>query len=134
MIVARGRFDEVKIEALMREHGAHVEDYRGKRMVVADDQRDTADRVLRSPFMEPGLVAVGSTNAGSDGDRSASAAATIRRRAWRASRGNEELMNLVKTLEAGNVWAVGRFDALTLARQPAAPIVPSEFRPSPGSR
>ncbi len=26
MVLARGRFDETKIEALMREHGAHVED------------------------------------------------------------------------------------------------------------
>ena len=26
MVLARGRFDEAKIEALMREHGAHVED------------------------------------------------------------------------------------------------------------
>src|SRR5690348_7503855 len=30
MVVARGRFNETKIEALMREHGAEVEDYRGK--------------------------------------------------------------------------------------------------------
>ena len=36
MVLARGRFDEVKIEALMREHGAHVEDYKGKRLIVAD--------------------------------------------------------------------------------------------------
>ena len=35
MVLARGRFDEVKIEALMREHGAHVEDYSGKRVHVA---------------------------------------------------------------------------------------------------
>ena len=32
MVLARGRFDEVKIEALMREHGAHVENYSGKRL------------------------------------------------------------------------------------------------------
>src|SRR5499427_7708132 len=36
MVLARGRFDETKIEALMRDHGAHVEMYSGKRMVVAD--------------------------------------------------------------------------------------------------
>ena len=30
MVLARGRFDEVKIEALMREHGAQVEDYNGR--------------------------------------------------------------------------------------------------------
>ena len=36
MVLARGRFDEVKIEALMREHGAHVEDYSGRRLIVGD--------------------------------------------------------------------------------------------------
>src|SRR5882762_8851410 len=36
MVLARGRFDEVKIAALMREHGAHVESYNGKRLIVAD--------------------------------------------------------------------------------------------------
>src|SRR5262249_21162259 len=36
MMLARGRFDEVRIESLMREHGAHVEDYGGKRLIVAD--------------------------------------------------------------------------------------------------
>ena len=39
MVLARGRFDETKIEALMREHGAHVETYNGKRLVVADPTR-----------------------------------------------------------------------------------------------
>src|SRR5262249_25438730 len=32
MVLARGRFDEVRIESLMREHGGHVEEYRGKRL------------------------------------------------------------------------------------------------------
>ena len=36
MVLARGRFDETKIEALMREHGAQVEAYKGKRLIVAD--------------------------------------------------------------------------------------------------
>src|SRR6185503_18165338 len=30
MVLARGRFDETRIESLMREHGAHVEDYKTK--------------------------------------------------------------------------------------------------------
>src|SRR5262249_34976517 len=40
MVLARGRFDEVKIEALMREHGAHVEDYNGSRVIVGDASHD----------------------------------------------------------------------------------------------
>src|SRR5215468_12720664 len=36
LVLARGTFDEVKIEALMREHGAQVENYKGKRLLVGD--------------------------------------------------------------------------------------------------
>src|SRR5206468_5511106 len=58
MVLARGRFDEVRIESLMREHGAHVEDYRGKRIIVADLGQHP--ETFGVAFVEPGLVAVGS--------------------------------------------------------------------------
>ena len=64
MVVARGRFNETKIEALMREHGAQVEDYRGKRLIVADSHlngTEIGDRRFAAAFIEPGLVALGST-------------------------------------------------------------------------
>ena len=35
VVLARGRFNEVKIEALMREHGAQVEVYKDKRVITA---------------------------------------------------------------------------------------------------
>src|SRR6266545_7394004 len=57
MVLARGRFDETKIEALMREHGAHVEDYKTKRMIVADFPPTTPSAFAAS-FVEPGLVAL----------------------------------------------------------------------------
>src|SRR5436853_5116982 len=69
MVLARGRFDEVKIESLMREHGAQVETYGDKRLIVAaDDARADAyvmdhhvPHNFALSFVEPGLVAVGST-------------------------------------------------------------------------
>src|SRR4051812_14335420 len=71
MVLARGRFDETKIEALMREHGAHVETYNGKRLIVADPQDvrqdDSGDKKLHThpslslSFIESGLAAIGST-------------------------------------------------------------------------
>src|SRR4051812_6495990 len=72
MVLARGRFDETKIEALMREHGAHVETYSGKRLIVADPNGfdQNADPDAKTParphgsfslsFMEPGFAAIGS--------------------------------------------------------------------------
>jgi hypothetical protein len=120
MILARGRFDETKIEALMRDHGAHVEQYSGKRLVVADMSRDATigDDVRHHAgsfalsFVEPGFVAFGSTklvqasidlHKGGNNPQTGLVSVT----------GNDELMNLVRSLDGGNVWAVGRFDALT---------------------
>ena len=156
MVLARGRFDEVKIEALMRERGARVETYNGKRLVVADhrnvvalhrnrgadtdpaDPGDT-DVATRTPahtfavsFMEPGLVAIGSTSL----IRSAidlHHAGNNPQKGLESVTGNEELMNLVASIDDGNAWAVGRFDALAShTRLPEA--VPASSPPSRGSR
>jgi hypothetical protein len=111
MVLARGRFDEVKIEALMREHGAQVEDYKGKRLIVVDSPRTDHPGSFAVAFLEPGLAAVGSNaivrtaidlHQGGDNPQTGVASVT----------GNEELMNLVRSLETGNAWAVGRFDSL----------------------
>jgi hypothetical protein len=103
IVLARGQFDQVKIEALMREHGAQVEDYKGARLVVggASDGKPS----LSLAFLEPGLVAVGSH-------------ALIRGAVDLKSGGssiaaNDEMMGLIRDLESGNAWAAGRFDALT---------------------
>jgi hypothetical protein len=110
LVLARGRFDEVRIESLMRDHGAEVEQYRGKRLVVADlGDHPTS---LAVAFIEPGLVGVGSASLvksavdlHQSGDNPQVGLQSVT--------GNEELMNLVRSLDSGNAWAVGRFDALT---------------------
>jgi hypothetical protein len=116
LMLARGRFDEVKIETLMREHGASVESYKGKRLIAAPDAAasgpsgapDGSGSTGRPPlalaFIEPGLAAVGS--------------ASLVRQAIDLHGGgtsitaNREMMDLVGSLEDGNLWAVGRFDVL----------------------
>jgi hypothetical protein len=113
MVLARGRFNETKIESLMREHGADVEEYRGKRLIVGehDNPADGTNRQFAAAFLEPGLVALGSARLVRSaidlhqiGDNPQAGLQSVT--------GNEELMNLIKSLENGNVWAVGRFDAL----------------------
>jgi hypothetical protein len=119
LVLARGRFDAVKIEALMREHGGRVEDYRGVRVIVADRSANTQadpsapDDPAATPrsrqshsvaFVEPGLVAVGHS--------------TLVRSAIDHKNGgdsvalNEEMMKFVRALERDSAWVVGRFDAL----------------------
>ena len=119
LVLARGRFDEVKIEALMREHGAEIELYKTKRMIVvthgidgAIDDRRYPSQSFAVSFVEPGFVALGyaslvrsaiDLHQGGNNPQAGLSSVT----------GNEELMALVRSLDSGNVWAVGRFDALT---------------------
>jgi hypothetical protein len=114
MILARGRFDETKIEALMRDHGSQVEDYRGKRLIVAEfHEAERGKNSFALSFVEPGFAAFGSTrlvrsaiDLHQTGDNPQSGVQSVV--------GNDELMKLVHSLDSGNnAWAVGRFDALT---------------------
>jgi hypothetical protein len=104
-VVARGRFDDVRLEGLAREHGAQRQDYRGKRLLVLDvathDQAHTG--VLA--FLEPGLVAIG--------DLAAVQRAIDARMTAQSVTTNNEMMDLVNDIErTNNAWAVGRFDVL----------------------
>jgi hypothetical protein len=105
MVLASGRFDVVKLEALAREHGGEVEQYNGKRLItrVADDN-EHGGRSMTVAFMSPGVVGLGDTE-------------HIKRAIDRVSSGtnilaNKELMGLVDDIDDNNAWAVGRFDAL----------------------
>jgi hypothetical protein len=124
MVIATGRFDETTIESLMRAHGAQVEAYKGKRLLIASERtihqhldatdagsaNDTrpeanSNNSFALAFVKPGVVAVGG--------------ALLVRHAVDLENGgdnittNEDVMNLVRSLDSGNnAWALGRFDAL----------------------
>jgi hypothetical protein len=140
VVLARGTFDDVKIEALMREHGAKVENYKGKRLIVADHfaprlpSNDSNDSTLGPrvvppqdsqgfslAFMEPGLVAVGSTTL-------VQHAVDLQVGGGASAATNEELVSHVRALEGGNVWAVGRMDVLR-ARARLPEIVANQLPP-----
>jgi hypothetical protein len=102
MVLASGRFDVVKLEALAREHGGQVEEYKGKRLVTrAADKPD--GHSITVGFMAPGLVAVGDTGNVKRAIDGVGAGSIL---------GNAEIMALVRDLDARDAWAVGRFDAL----------------------
>jgi hypothetical protein len=109
LVVARGRFNDTQLEGLIREHGGTVEDYKGKRLIVAttnghgDMPVQTGSITLA--FLEPGLVAIG--------DSSAVKTAIDAQLAAHSITSNNEMMELVQDIgQNNNAWAVGRFDIL----------------------
>lgn len=107
LILARGRFQAARLEALALEHGATVGDYQGKRLITHHDKdnvNDIAADDMAVGFVESDLIAFGSVN---------SVRASID--AHRENRNvvsNNEMMRLVNELDNANAWAVGRFDAI----------------------
>jgi hypothetical protein len=117
LLIARGRFNEVKIEGLMRDQGAQVEQYRGKRLIFVKDQ--THDAAVA--FVETGLVLFGDGTAVRHAiDTKAGAAANIT--------GNKEFMNLVGDVDEGTAWTVAKFDALA-GRTPLPADVTNQLPP-----
>jgi hypothetical protein len=129
LVVARGRFNDTQLEGLIREHGGAVEDYKGKRLVMApshdaaeaagqdvevgvDGQVQNHLRAMhRRPanltlaFLEPGLIAFG--------DGAAVKTAIDAQLTSHSVTSNNEMMDLVGDIGAtNNAWAVGRFDVL----------------------
>ena len=148
LVLARGLFDDAKIEALMRAHGAHVQDYKGKRLITVDhfgstdlnnfnpanrsddhsaDRLDNADKrpgnnsTFTLAFVEPGLVALGSTSL-------VQHAIDLHTGGGESAATNEELVSHVRALNGGNAWVVGRMDVLR-ARAQLPEIVASQLPP-----
>ena len=109
LVVARGRFDEARIEALIREQGGQVEEYRNERLFIVS----AGDEPFGVSFVESGVVAIGTVAAVRRAiDTKATRGASVT--------GNEELMAQVRGMDQGNAWAVGRFDTLAGNRLPEA--------------
>jgi hypothetical protein len=109
LILARGRFDSGRIEALAIQHGGKVEQYKGKRLVMAvpdaEHQGPTHGPGMAMAFLAPGLVALG----GADMlrlavDRGNGAGSVL---------ANADMMKHVADMDNPSMWAVGRFDALS---------------------
>jgi hypothetical protein len=104
LVLARGRFDPVRLEGFARQEGGVVEDYKGVRLITHEN--------FGVAFVEPGVVALGVPAAVRRAiDTKLAGSGNIT--------GNDELMQLVKQVNGGTVWGVARLDALTGSRIPA---------------
>ncbi|MEW5982411.1 MAG: hypothetical protein AB1806_08570 [Acidobacteriota bacterium] len=117
LVIARGRFDQGRLEALAVEHGGKVTEYRGKRMVMAPVDRHRERAAAEAPefalaFVEPGLMAMGSLPAVQQALETGAAGRNVT--------DNAEMMKFVAEMQSESMWAVGRFDAVRAeARLPA---------------
>jgi len=134
LILARGLFDSTKIEALMREHGAQVQDYKGKRLIVVEhfghelfghnapsNVPPAEDSNLALTFVEPGLAAFGATGL-------VQHAIDLHATGGGSAATNDDLVAHIRGLEGGNVWVVGRLDVLR-ERAKLPEIVASQIPP-----
>ena len=101
LLIAHGRFDAVRIEGLMRQQGAQVDQYRGKRVVAI--KNDANDAALT--FAGPGLLLFGA------GD-SVRAALDAKAGAAQGIGANTEFMALVNDVDEGTAWSVAKFDSV----------------------
>jgi hypothetical protein len=120
VVLIRGRFDAAKIEGLVTAHGATMETYKGKRLMVAGTMPNhdaVANRgdashfeMLHSTgalgFVEPGVLALG--------DSAAIKRAIDAHESGENVTKNADLMKLINDLKNGsNAWVAGRFDAVS---------------------
>jgi hypothetical protein len=116
LVLARGRFDEGRIEALATAHGGKVEQYKGKKLLTGfvdkdlhgeGDEAGNAGRhasKMAFSFIERDLVAMGTADMLRQAIDTAGAGSGVQ--------GNADLMRLVGEMDNGSMWAVGRFDSL----------------------
>ena len=115
LILARGRFEQSRLEALAIEHGGKVEDYQGKRLLTHTADSGESDMALG--FIDVDLVAMGNYQ---------SVKRAIDAGAGNNIMSNNDLMRQINDLDASNVWAVGRFDALANTGQ-LPPVLQSQL-------
>jgi hypothetical protein len=113
LILARGRFEQSRLEALALEHGGQAEEYNGKRLLIHRNDNGHTDMAIG--FLEADLIALGGYDAvkqSIDANGGRNIVST-----------NGDIMRQIGELDAANAWAVGRFDAIANSAQ-----VPSEIQ------
>ena len=111
LVLARGRFDQPRIEASFLSKGGTTSEHAGVKTVTADD--------LAVAFIRPGLLAVGSPAAIQLAlDARTSDTGTIKQ--------NADMTRLMGRVEGAHTWTVAQFDVLQ-GRAPLPPDVVSQL-------
>ncbi len=134
LVVARGRFDMIKLEGLALEHGGTVEEYGGKHLVSvthnaelpAPDGTQTLKPIHPSmtiAFLERAVPGGASATLIAFGESATVKHAIDAQSQAQSLNSNDEITELVNDIErSNNAWAVGRLDVLTSHAQLPAQV------------
>jgi hypothetical protein len=115
VVLVRGRFNNNQIELVAQQHGAQIEDYKGKRVIVMHEPADGAGADAATggvAFIEPGLLALGEISGIKRAIDTAAANTGVMKSA--------DMMRFVSDIDNNSdAWIVGRFDAI--AQNPSLP-------------
>ena len=110
VVIVHGRFDTGRIEAMATQHGATVEDYKGRRLLSlkTNDMAEQGEPVAATvAFLEGGALALGEASAVKKAIDTVVSGNDVRK--------NAELMNLINEVSStGNAWVVGQVDAMEI--------------------
>jgi hypothetical protein len=105
VLLVRGRINHGQIEGLALQHGAAVEEYNGKRMLVASDEGE-GDFEGGVAFLEGDLVGLGEISALKASIDAAAAGSSVT--------GNADMMRFVSGIDPlSHAWIVGSFEAMS---------------------
>jgi hypothetical protein len=108
LVVAAGHYDQAKIEGFIREKGGTATAYKGVDVWTHPEATNAADPAHITPafaFLRPGVVAMGSMQA-------VQRAIDLSTQGGQSIADNRDMMSQIARLDSGNVWAIGRWDAL----------------------
>jgi hypothetical protein len=103
-MLARGEFDQPRIESLLVSRGGEVSNHQGTRMVTLKQPE------IAVGFLESRLVAVGHPDA-------VRLALDTKTAGTGSVKDDPELMRLIHQVENGSTWTVAKFDALRRRQQ-----------------
>jgi len=118
-VLARGHFDQPRIEAFIREKGGIEQQYRGKKMFVhgaPDATTDGSGHAMAVTFIDSSVVALGTPAA-------LQKVIDLQFGDAKSVLTNGDTMKMIEGVESGNAWVVGRFDVLSKQAQ-----LPTEVR------
>jgi hypothetical protein len=108
LVVAAGHYDQAKIEGFIREKGGTAAPYKGINVWTHPEatQAGSAQHVTPAfAFLTSGVVAMGSIGA-------VQRAIDLSKQGGQSIINNGDMMSQIARLDDGNVWAVGRWDAV----------------------